>query len=172
MLITAAALAGVLLTLFGIYIAQRTGFLQISIMSKAHELNAKLATCQIGTTCRIELRFPSPGRPDVGRYFIIASLYNTGKLAAKKLKGNCKLSCSESIHDRTIPIIWDSLGDRPYELDPQEFGGNAITQAIQSGNARINVDIQFDFLGLDDDTPEHYNAQYEYKHEQRQMVRI
>jgi hypothetical protein len=63
------------------------------------------------------------------------------------------------------------LGNVPYQLEPQEFGGNAITQAIRSGQVWINVDVDLEFFGLDDKTPEKYSAHYEYSHQYHNMIR-
>lgn len=161
---------GVAATLLAAYVAHKIGRLQIKFMRHAHELNVQLATCQIGSKCRIESRAVN-NRP-FSRYWLLISLYNTGQLAATKLKGNCTVVCSDSVHDRQIPVTVDSLGNTmPHELEPQEFCGNTITQAIRSGNFRIDVDIQFEFIGLDDKTPEKYAARYEYSGKQHQMVR-
>jgi|CZKR01.1.fsa_nt_gi hypothetical protein len=163
--------AGVMATLLYTYVTNRIGRFTISLGRKAHKLNLTLAQPVIGSDCKLEPRVVSPSRPDVTRFFLIVSLNNTGDLAATKLKGNCAITCSESTHNRTLPIFLDTLGNIPYQLEPQEFGGNAITQAIRSGQVWINVDIDLEFFGFDDKAPEKYRAHYEYSHQHHNMIR-
>jgi hypothetical protein len=133
----------------------------------------KLAKCQLGTTCTIEESPYTAARPDITRFAVITSIYNTGDLAASKLKGNWNLSCSQSEYDFSLPLWIDSVSKAfPYNLKPHALASNEITQAIRNGQVSIKVDIEFDFSGLEDESPERYKAGYEYRHQQHQMVRI
>jgi hypothetical protein len=164
---------GSLAALGGIVLARQVGILQIHWAREAFNLNVKLAQCNVGTRCRIGLRPFSLSRPDITRYEIVASIYNAGDLAASNLKGEWKLSCSDAVYNCSMPIWIDFVSKAaPYDLEPYVFASNEITQAISSGHARINIDIEFNFVGLDEDTAQKYTAKYEYRHEAKQVVRI
>jgi len=160
---------GVAATLLGEFIAHKLGWIQISVMKKAHQLNINLATPKIGATVIIERQAISP---TVYRYFLLTTIYNEGRLAAEKINGNWNLSCSDSGQNRVIPISRDFLGQgSPYELKPEELGGNVITNAINSNQVRINVDIDFTYVGLAQNQLHKYNAKYQYDSNRKKMVR-
>jgi hypothetical protein len=164
---------GVVATLISAFVAERVGRLQISFMRKAHDLNVKLAECQIGTDCTMALKAFIPSRQDVRRFIISTIIYNAGDLAARDLKGTWSLSCSQSAYNRSRPIRADFVSKAsPYQFDSDPLGDLEITQAISSGSVWIKIDIEFDFSGFDHDKTEHYAAHYEYSHDQRQLVRI
>ncbi|HXN99285.1 MAG TPA: hypothetical protein VN881_09450 [Candidatus Acidoferrales bacterium] len=110
--------------------------------------------------------------PNIFKYVLVTSIYNEGDLAAKQLKGNCDISCSESIQNRSVLISRDFLGGSPYELEVQEFWGPNITRAINAHEVSINCDIQFSYTGLDEHTPENYTAKYQYDKKLGQMERV
>jgi hypothetical protein len=164
---------GVAATLFAAFVANRNGRIQISLMRRGHDLNVKRARCKLGTHCRTELRFLNPIRTDIQGYVILTTIYNAGELAATNIEGKWNLSCSENIYDRVTPFHIDSITkERPHELEPYQFLNRITTQAIMSGQFRINVDIDLEFMGLDDEESEKYHARYEYSHQQKQMIRI
>jgi hypothetical protein len=163
---------GVAAALVGTLVLHKVGWIQISIMRKAHKLNVNLATPKIDAVVKIERRTPTSTRPDVVRYFLLTTIHNEGQLAAAKINGNWNLSCSDSGQDRVIPIARDYLGQgKPYDLEPQELGGYAITNAINSGHVRINVDINLNFVGLAPNKPEKYSTKYRYDPNLKEMVR-
>jgi hypothetical protein len=92
-------------TLLYTYVTNRIGRFTISLGRKAHDLNMKLVKCQLGTTCTIEESPYTAARPDITRFAVITSIYNTGDLAASKLKGNWNLSCSQSEYDFSLPTL-------------------------------------------------------------------
>jgi hypothetical protein len=164
---------GSLATIGGIVFARQIGVLQIHWAREAFNLNMKLAQCNVGTRCRLSLQPFSPSRPDITRYEIVTSIYNAGDLAACNLKGQWKVSCSDARYDCSVPVWIDFVSKAsPYELEPYIFASTEITQSIRSCQARINVDFEFNFVGLDDENPIPYAAKYEYSHEAKQMVRI
>jgi hypothetical protein len=160
---------GVAATLVSAFVAQRVGRIQISLMQRSHELNVKLASCKIGTDVKIDRRAPNASRPDIRRWFLVTTIYNEGDCAAKQIEGNWNLSCFDPSQNRLMPISIDFLGATKVELPLQHLGDTAITQAQSSGEFWVNVDIQFSYLGLDENTPEHYTAKYQYNKQQRQM---
>src|ERR1700679_1048266 len=99
-------IAGVFLTLFGIYIGQRMGLWQLTMASNAHALNIARSRPKIGTEVRMEefeahdsMRF-APSR------YLRITVYNAGELAATQLNGHCKLSSpNDSIQEFTVPIV-------------------------------------------------------------------
>ena len=164
---------GVIATLAVAYIAHRIGRIQIRFMREAHDLNLKLATCQIGSGCTISLKPYIANRPDVLRYEIVTSIYNAGDLAAKDLKGNWNLSCSESGCNCSRPVWIDFVSKAfRHDLEPYVFSSNELTQSISNGKFRINVDIHLEFFGLDENERQQYRARYEYSHEHKQMIKI
>ena len=163
---------GVAATMVVAFIAHKLGWIQISIMKKAHELNRNLATPKIGTTVTIEARTPNSSRLDIVRFFLVTTIYNEGQLAAEKIQGNWNLSGSDSGQNRMIPIARDYLGQgSPYELEAEELGGNTITNAIKGGQATINVDVDFTYVGLAQNQKQKYRAQYQYDSRRKKMVR-
>jgi hypothetical protein len=161
---------GVVATLLSALIAHKNGRITIDWQRRAHQLNVKLASPAIGSRCTLETTIIVPASLNIPEFVLKITLDNAGNLPATKLKGNCAITCSQSAYNQTIPITLDTLGDKSYQLETQ-FSGNVITQAIRSGQVSINVDIQFEFLGLDNKTPEKYSAHYEYSHEHRNMIR-
>ena len=163
---------GVAATLISAFVGQRIGRIQISFMRKAHDLNVKLAECQMGTDCTMTLEAFIPSRPDVRRYIISTRIYNAGDLAARNLKGTWNLTCSESVYNRSRPIRVDFVSKAsPHEFESDPLGNLEITQAIGNGKVWVKIDIKFHFSGLKNDQTEHYTAQYQYSHEEQQMIR-
>jgi hypothetical protein len=167
--LTTAAVA-----LLGMYIAQRTGFLHLSIATKAHSLNVLKAAPKVGSSIRIEERQVNPPAfPPF--YYLITQIYNEGDLAAQQLKGHWKLLCSNhTVLERNVPIMRDFLGTSPYNLEPCQIEGTTVPNAMRGEvqfKVLFNVHIDFDYFGLSHDEPYHYHAEYEFNPEQRQMVR-
>ncbi len=164
----ALAVAAVLVTA---YVMHRIGRIQISFMHKGHDFNLQKGIPKIGSSVRLEERRP---QGYVRRYFLITTIYNEGEFPAANLNGHWNLSCSQSGHDRTIPISADYLGKiPPYELEAQELKGQAITDAIKSGEQlTINVDVEFEYFGTPENQPKKYAAKYQYNPKQKQMIRV
>jgi len=164
---------GVVATLFYTYVTHRIGRGQIGFLRKSHDLNIRLAECQVGTECAIGLRPFNESRPDVRRYVIETRIYNAGDLAAKNVKGTWSMTCSDSIYNHSFPIRVDYVTKaKCCDLEPYSLGTNEITQAISNGNAWVKVYIEFEFTGLEDQEKQHYSAKYERSHYHKQMIRI
>ncbi|MGA8013331.1 MAG: hypothetical protein WB949_12960 [Candidatus Acidiferrales bacterium] len=131
---------GVAATLLGILLAHRFGLIQISLMKREHALNISKAAQKIGTSVCFEQR-QHPTHP-VKNLYIVTDIYNQGDLAASKLEGNWKLSCSENSLNRTLSISVDHLGNsRPHKIELQ-FGGMGMLGIIQQGkDVHIEIDI-------------------------------
>src|ERR1700694_3364984 len=111
MLIAFATLAGVLITLFGIYIGQRVGLMQISIAHKEHDLNLLKSAPVIDTAVRIIERQINPAPAFAPFYYIVTTINNYGELAAQQLNGHWRLySPDHSIQQHDIPIVRNALG--------------------------------------------------------------
>lgn len=165
-------LIGATVVLFGIYIAQRTGYLQVSLMSKAHDLNLVKASPKIDADIRVELQLVNgPNYPPA--IFLHTTIHNEGELAAKQLNGYWKLSSTQDIKPHTIPIRRDFLGSTPYEFEPHGLRtrGSVWVSPSKTYDVSFEVDIEFDYLALPDDKPEHYSAKYSYHAESGQMIR-
>jgi hypothetical protein len=167
------AALGVAATLLCALVAQRVGIVQIRWMADAHALNILKAEPKIGSTVKIDYRNEN-GPAYNPTCYLIATIYNEGELAARKLKGSCKLfSPSKELFDCDIPISRDFVGKSPYELSAYRIGGPAVGR-LESGGHKLalNVDVEFDYFGLSDDQPQHYSAKYQYDENTRQMVKL
>src|SRR5207249_613012 len=106
-------------------------------------------------------------------FYLVATIYNEGELAARKLKGKCRLfSPINEISECNIPIYRDFLGAAPYELEAIRIIGTTVSSALM-GNTMISMCVEFDFeyFGLVDGKPVKYHAKYQYDHQNRQFVR-
>jgi hypothetical protein len=169
-----ACLIGATVTLFGIYIAQSNGLLLYWVAKDEHDLNVRKAKPMIDATVRIDQRQVNPPgyRPF---HYIITSIHNHGDLAAQQLKGNWRMHCpNNSIRQYDIPIRRDALGSTPYQFDACQIIGPNIDSRLVEGDQSVTlyVDIEFDYLGISPDQPEHYSARWQYDYKNRQMVRV
>ena len=165
---------GVAATLLTAFVAHRIGRLQISFMQKAHDLKVLKAIPKIGASLRIVTEHPN-GTSFPYHYSLVATIYNEGNLAAKDLKGNCKLfSPTKQVAESTIPINRDFLGmNHQYELAACPVEGATVNNGmIGAAEIRFNMDIEFEYFGLPEDKPQQYAAKYEYDNKSRQMKRI
>lgn len=169
-----SGMIGALITLFGIYIAQRSGYQLFVVAKKEHDLNFRKTVPIIGTIVTLEPRqvLNANYRPF---HYIVTSINNYGNLPTQKLSGNWRLySTDNSIKECYVPIQRDALGvAAPYNTEEQLIGPN-IDGVIkdQLHKVAIRVDIEFDYFGISQDQPQHYNASYEYDHNTRRMVKI
>lgn len=160
---TALGVAGTLLCAF---VAHRVGLIQISLMTKVHELNVKLATPQIGTEIRIEDKAVA-GWNYYPSYYLRTTIYNEGDLAALDLNGQWKLtSPTKSVAEVDFPIHRDSLRSE-FKLEPvllsgpNELLGNAMRNICDTG-LHFNVDIELSYRGIDVNKAQQYKAHYEF----------
>ncbi len=165
---TLVAIASCFVTLFGIYIAQQLGIIQISYQRRAHELNLTKSAPKIGSSIEIDQRYDN-GRNYPASLYLITTIYNEGELPASQLNGNWKLTSSYGVPNRIIPIQWDFLGSTPYKFEAPRIG--------ESGTAAHNqfvfeVDIEFDYSIATENEPQHYSAKYRYDYEHKRMNRI
>jgi hypothetical protein len=165
---------GALATFVTALVAHRVGFIQITIMRQAHQLNIAKAMPKIGTSLTIDKRQEHSAAFGPS-YYLIATIYNEGDLPAQQLKGHCKLfSPINEIKQQDIPIDRELVGrTSPYKLEERRIEGTSVDAAFRSGqHIRINVDIEFDFLSIPDDRPQHYSAKYEYDNKGQQMIKV
>jgi hypothetical protein len=159
---------GFLVALFGIFIAQRTGLLHISIAKKAYDLNVTKATPKIGTSIDIQERHDNgPQYPPF--LYLNTTIYNEGELPISQLNGDWKLTSAYGVPNRAIPIQREYLGTTPYRFQPYRI--------TQSGTAAHNqfvfdVDIEFDYVVSSINQPQHYSAKYRYDYQSKRMDRI
>jgi hypothetical protein len=165
---------GVAATLVTAYVMHRIGRIQISFLQRSHELNIVKATPKIGTILRIDERNPNgPAFPTF--YFLIATIYNEGDLAAKSLKGNCRLfSPTNQVAERSVQVHRDFLGTTlQYDLAACPIEGARVQFGMRGAEEiRFNFDIEFQYFGIPDDKPQQYTAKYEYDSKSHQMIRI
>jgi hypothetical protein len=162
-----------LVTLFGIYIAQRNGHLLFNVAKQEHDLNLRKASPIVGSIVTLAERqilnanyWPF--------HFMVTSIHNYGDLPAQKLSGNWRLySPDNSIKECNVPLQRDALGPAPYETEEQLIGSN-IDAVIKDRmhKVSIRVDIDFDYFGISQDQPQHYSASYEYDQHSHRMVKI
>jgi hypothetical protein len=153
------------------------GYWQGKSAQRTLDLIVTKAVPKIGTTIRIDKRQENPSNyPPF--YYLIATIYNEGELPAQQLKGYCRVYSSEkSVREQSIPIARELLGtSSPCELElgrlESGISGMALNLGADDGeNARFNVDIQFNYSGIQN-TPQHYSANYEYDHKSRQIIKI
>jgi len=160
-------------TLFGVYIAQRSGHLLFAVAKEEHDLNLRKASPIIGSIVTLAERqiLNANYRPF---HFIVTSIHNYGDLPAQRLSGSWRLySPDNSIKECNVPIQRDALGPAPYDTEEQLIGSN-IDAVIKDRLHRIAicVDINFDYFGISQDQPQHYSASYEYDQNSRRMVKI
>jgi hypothetical protein len=165
---------GVAATLVAAFVAHRNGRIQISFMRREHELSIAKAMPKVGTTVRIDEKNPhGPAYPIF--YSLVATIYNEGDLAAKNLKGHCKLfSPTNDIGERSVQINRDFLGMAlQYEVAPCPIEGVKVRQGMMGAEEiRFNLDIEFEYFGIPDDQPQQYAAKYQYDNKTHQMIRI
>jgi hypothetical protein len=165
---------GILVSLFGIYIAQSVGLLQVSLMKKEYDLNLRKSAPELDSTVRINSRQVNPAPVYNPFHYIVTSIHNHGDLPAKHLKGHWRMySPDKSIQDSTIPIRRDALGSAPLEFSEIQLIGPSIDDALKRGvgTVTINVDIEFDYFGLSENQPQHYSARWQYDRNSKQMIR-
>jgi hypothetical protein len=174
MLIAVGTLLGGLITLLGVYVAYRIGWIQVTIMRREQALNLARTLPKIGTSVCFEDR-KNPNHP-VSTLVIITSIYNEGELAASQLTGNWNLSCSKIGFNRSIPISVDHLGQaRPHKMETP-FGDVGTWRAVRGGeNITINVDLEIRYSRPTEQGEEEeytYYAKYQYDPTQRDFVRV
>jgi hypothetical protein len=158
--------------LLAIYIAQRNGLLMFTIAKKEHDLNLRKAVPIIGSVVTLEARqlLNANYRPS---HFVLTAIHNYGDLAAQQLSGNWRMySPDKCFKECIVPIQRDALGPTPYQTEEILVGPN-IDAAIQERSHKItvHVDIEFDYLGISPDQPEHYSAKYQYDHSNNRMIK-
>jgi hypothetical protein len=169
MLLLIGTFLGILVAVAGIYATQRLGWIQVSILRGEQSLNLAKATPKIGTLVRLEDR-KNPVHP-VSTLVIVTSVYNEGDLAASNLKGNWNLSCSESVFNRSIPISFDHLGARAYDMETP-FGNVQTWRDVRTGkNITIEVDLKIRYTGLPEEGEKSYEAKYRYDLTHQDFVR-
>jgi hypothetical protein len=153
------------------WVAHTYGWIQIRIAAQELELNTTKATPKIGTTVRIEKR-QIPSQSNLCIIYIVTHIYNEGDLAASKIDGDWKLSCSKNVLNRTVRIRLDHLGkSNPHDMEHQ-FGGIQEWRDVWSGkDISIEVDINFRYFGLEEQGEQQYAARYHYDSQQQQFVR-
>ena len=156
--------------LLGIFIAQRTGYLQLSLMGKAHALNVIKATPRVGTTIVVEERYDN-GKSFPPFLYLTTTIYNEGELPVSELKGYWKLSSTHGLANRTIEIQKDFLGSTPYHLQTYRIAESGASDAVLN-RMKFDVDIQFSYLALPDNNSFEYSAKYAYDAGNRQMIKI
>jgi hypothetical protein len=154
----------------GAWVAHTNGWIQIRIMALEHGLNVAKSIPKIGTTVRIEKREISSH--SVWVLDIVTRIYNEGDLAASKINGDWKLTCSENVFNHTELIRLDHLGkSSPHDMKRQ-FGSVKEWRDMGSGkDLGIKIDINFRYFGLEEDGEKQYQASYHYDPQQQQMVR-
>jgi hypothetical protein len=169
-----ASLAGAVVTLFGIYIAQSVGFLQISFMRKAHELNLGRAVPKLACDIRIIKEQVNPIGYDPF-FFLETTIHNEGDFPASHLNGYWKLiSPDKTVHEHTIPIRREALGGTPHKLERVPLTGNLVANAMRGGYSQISfhVDIDLDYFGLPENQPQHYTKKSKFDHQTGQVVDV
>jgi hypothetical protein len=161
------AALGVAGTLVSALVAERVGWVQISIMREAHALNVSKATPQIGCTIGVGFQQISPAgfNPHA---FITVEIYNEGELAARDLQGEWILR-APTFGKALFPIQRDFLGKcekhtHTYKINES---GNWPPHSVP-----IEVDIEFYYTLPGTPDREQYNATYRYDTDSRQMLRI
>jgi hypothetical protein len=144
---------------------------------RALDLSLTKAAPKIGTAIRIDKRQENPSTyPPF--YYLVVAIYNEGGLPAKQVKGNCRVySATKNVKERSVPIERDFLGiSSPSELELCRLEDGVSGMTVNLGgrgaeNIRFNVDIDFSYFGIEDDTPEQYHAHYEYDYKNQQVRR-
>jgi hypothetical protein len=162
-----------MVTLFGVFIAQRSGFQLFAVAKKEHDLNVRKASPIIGSVVKLAERqiLNANYRPF---HFIVTSICNYGDLPAQQLSGSWRLySPDNCIKECNVPIQRDALGPTPYDTEEQLIGPN-IDAVIkdQLHKVAIHVDIEFDYFGISQDRRQHYSASYQYDHNSRRMMQV
>jgi hypothetical protein len=168
------SLVGATVTIFGVYIAQHAGLRQIAIGEQHSDLNLRTSMPVLDTTVRLTERPVDASSAYHPFHFVIVSIHNYGELAAQQLRGQWRIYSPDNIiQEQTIPIFRDALGSTAYEFEPRQVTGQGVDRAM-AGGGRItfNIDIEFDYLGLPHDKPEHYSARYRYDAQSQLMLRI
>jgi hypothetical protein len=158
---------GIIATLLSAFIAERNGFLQISFMRKAHELNVARALPRIGCQVFIEaINTLGPGyNPHI---FIRVKLYNEGELAVQNIAGQWNFYTPDPSTKRVFPIQRDFLGkcqDDLYSYMIQE-SANWRREGIA-----FDVEVEFFYSMPGEQEATKYSARYYYHRESGQMVK-
>lgn len=175
-MLTTAIISVVVAVIFGT-LGWRIGYTQGKIAQKALDLEFTKAIPKIGTTARIESRQENPPAYPAF-YYLVVTIYNEGDLAARQLKGECRVySATKSVKDREIPIDREFLGRGQYELERYRLthGTSGMTvnlTGLEGENSRFNVDIEFKYSGISDGGPQQYKAQYTYDNKSRQLKKL
>ena len=163
-----SVMIGVLVTLFGIYIGQRTGLLEISIAKKALDLSLTKAAPKVGSMITVEERYDN-GRDFPAFLYLITTIYNEGELPAGQLDGDWKLTSSYGVPNRVIPIRRDFLGSVPYKFEAPRITQGGIPR---ENEFRFDVDIEFNYSVASQEQPGHYHAKYRYDYETKRMNKV
>jgi hypothetical protein len=146
---------------------------QLRAANRQLALNVSMAAPKIGTSMKIDKRYENgPNFPM--SYYLMASIYNAGQFPAKKLNGKCTLlSATNEVQQRVIPIEWEFLGPLSYDLERCSIEGPTFSASMRNGtHVNFGVNIEFDYLALPDDKPQHYSEQYRYDSKSQQLLRV
>ena len=109
-------IVGIVVSLLGIYFAQKIGFIQIKLMREANKLNLLRATPKVGTGITVDEQYDN-GKAFPPFIYLTTTIYNEGELPINQLSGYWKLLFPQGLQDLAIPITRDVLGSSaPYEL--------------------------------------------------------
>jgi hypothetical protein len=100
---------GVAATLVCAFVAQRLGFLQVTLMRQAHTLNVAKAAPRIGCEVTVGLVQILPQIFDP-HLVVNIKIYNEGELPAESINGQWKLLPPDPDRKRVLPIQRDFLG--------------------------------------------------------------
>jgi hypothetical protein len=166
-------LPGIAVTLLCAYVAQRLGWIQVTLAREAHTLNVQKALPKIGASIRLDYSYDN-GKAFPPTYYLRTTIYNDGDLAASNLRGYWKLSCpGKYIQQVELQIARDFLGTAtPFEMEPYKFTNRRVDAAF-SGSEQISfdVDIDFTYVGLPPDEVGRYHARYTFDNQSKRMAR-
>jgi hypothetical protein len=159
---------GVAATLLTALVAERSGFLQISLMRQAHSLNVAKAVPKIG--CSVI----ATEKPDLGpgynpHIYLTLELYNEGELAVEKVNGLWKYLPAYLGEKFVREIHWDFLGKCERRTDTRRIdeSANWHRQGVS-----FDVDVEFIYRVPGENQPCQYIAKYRYAKESRQMIKV
>jgi hypothetical protein len=146
------------------------GFWQGRTSKRSFDLTVAKAMPKVGVTLTLDKRQVNPPAfPPF--YFLITRIYNEGELPARQLNGKCRLfSPGNQIKEQTIPIAHDFLGGTPHNMQSNRIDG--IDGPIRGDQSiDLQVEIDFDYVGIPDDKTQHYYSHYKYDKQSGQFLK-
>ena len=165
----------ILATACASWLSYRLGYRQATIAKRSLDLSVSKAEPKIGTSVKLDQRQINP--PAFPPFcYMVATIYNEGELAARNVKGHCRLhSSTKSVKEHDIPFERDFLGSAPLLLESHRLdngiSGMSIDLNTSGQGLQFDVDIEFEYFGMSAHVPQRYSAKYRFDSKSRQMLK-